>query len=169
MLSARNPRFWPGAGGYRRAGGAEGALKIGADYLKRLSPNATVHQQSSWENHRSIFENARFKVDVYRRGVATRGVDFPAMKAKLDTLPAGSIIVLHACCRNPTGESQRSAMARNHPVMQAPWSGSLHRRGLPGFAGSIKEDALALNLFVASGAQFFGFDVLLQSLPPTVW
>ena len=138
--------------------GGTGALKIGADYLKRLSPNATVYiSNPSWENHRSIFENAGLKVDVYPYyDVATRGVDFPAMKAKLDTLPAGSIIVLHACCHNPTGADLNEAQWREIiEVMQARGLVPFIDMAYQGFADGIKEDALALNLFVASGLQFF--------------
>ncbi len=138
--------------------GGTGALKIGADYLKRLSPNATVYiSNPSWENHRSIFENAGLKVDVYPYyDVATRGVDFPAMKAKLDSLPAGSIIVLHACCHNPTGADLNEAQWREViEVMQARGLIPFIDMAYQGFADGIKEDALALNLFVASGLQFF--------------
>ena len=138
--------------------GGTGALKIGADYLKRLSPNATVYiSNPSWENHRSIFENAGLKVDVYPYyDVATRGVDFPAMKAKLDTLPAGSIIVLHACCHNPTGADLNETQWREIiEVIQARGLVPFIDMAYQGFADGIKEDALALNLFVASGLQFF--------------
>ncbi len=138
--------------------GGTGALKVGADYLKRLLPGATVYiSDPSWENHRAIFENAGFTVDSYPYyDAATRGVDFAAMKSCLNTLPAGSIIVLHACCHNPTGAD----------LSEAQWCEVIkviQERGLvpfidmayQGFADGISEDALALNLFVASGLQFF--------------
>lgn len=138
--------------------GGTGALKIGADYLKRLFPNATVYiSDPSWENHRALFESAGFPVDVYPYyDAATRGVNFEAMKAKLNTLPAGSIIVLHACCHNPTGADLNEAQWRE--TIEA-----IRARGLvafidmayQGFADSIADDALALNLFSASGLQFF--------------
>ena len=85
--------------------GGTGALKVGADYLKRLLPGATVYiSDPSWENHRALFESAGFPVENYPYyDAATRGVNFAGMKAKLDSLQPGSIIVLHACCHNPTG------------------------------------------------------------------
>ena len=85
--------------------GGTGALKVGADYLKRLLPNATVYiSDPSWENHRALFESAGFPVDTYPYyDPAGHGVDFRAMQARLATLPAGAIVVLHACCHNPTG------------------------------------------------------------------
>jgi len=138
--------------------GGTGALKIGADYLKRLLPDATVYiSDPSWENHRALFEYAGFAVDSYPYYDArTRGVNFAEMKAKLNALPAGSIVVLHACCHNPTGADLSEAQWRE--TIEA-----IRARGLvpfidmayQGFADGIAEDALALNLFVASGLQFF--------------
>jgi len=138
--------------------GGTGALKVGADYLRRLLPDATVYlSDPSWENHRGIFESAGFPVDSYPYyDAATRGVNFEAMKAKLNTLPSGSIIVLHACCHNPTGAD----------LLETQWRETIEairKRGLvafidmayQGFADGIAEDALALNLFVDSGLQFF--------------
>ena len=138
--------------------GGTGALKVGADYLQRLLPEATVYiSDPSWENHRGIFENAGFAVDTYPYyDVTTRGVDFSAMKACLMTLPARSIIVLHACCHNPTGADLSEAqwgevieVARERNLV--PFIDMAYQ----GFADGIKEDAVALNLFVASGLQFF--------------
>jgi len=138
--------------------GGTGALKVGADFLKRLQPGATVYiSDPSWENHRALFESAGFPVDVYPYyDAATRGVNFEGMKAKLNALPAGSIIVLHACCHNPTGADLTEAQWRE--TIDA-----IRARGLipfidmayQGFADGIAEDALALNLFAASGLQFF--------------
>lgn len=138
--------------------GGTGALKVGADYLKQLLPNSTVYiSDPSWENHRAIFESAGFTVESYPYyDAATRGVNFDAMKTKLNTLAAGSIVVLHACCHNPTGAD----------LSEAQWRESIEAirtRGLvafvdmayQGFADSVVEDALALNLFAASGLQFF--------------
>lgn len=85
--------------------GGTGALKIGADFLRRFSPGSQVWiSDPSWENHRALFEYAGFKVNTYPYyDPATRGVDFFGMSDTLKALPAGSIIVLHACCHNPTG------------------------------------------------------------------
>ena len=85
--------------------GGTGGLKIGADFLRRLAPEAEVWiSEPSWENHRALFENAGFKVNTYPYYEAkTRGLDFARMLGALERLPAGSIVVLHACCHNPTG------------------------------------------------------------------
>ena len=138
--------------------GGTGALKVGADYLKRLLPEATVYiSDPSWENHRAIFEAAGFTVDVYPYyDTATRGVDFAAMKACLKALPTRSIVVLHACCHNPTGADLDGAQWKEIiAVMQERELVPFIDMAYQGFADSIKEDALALNLFVASGMQLF--------------
>jgi aromatic-amino-acid transaminase len=85
--------------------GGTGALKIAADFLHRFDTKAQVWiSNPSWENHRALFESAGFEVKNYPYyDVATRGLDFNAMSAALDKLPAGAIVVLHACCHNPTG------------------------------------------------------------------
>lgn len=137
--------------------GGTGALKIGADYLKRLSPNAKVYiSDPSWENHRALFESAGFVVENYPYyDAATRGVNFEGMKACLNGLPAGSIIVLHACCHNPTGADLSDAQWTE--VVEA-----CRARGLvpfldmayQGFADGIDADAVAVRAFSASGLQF---------------
>ncbi|MGE5384680.1 MAG: amino acid aminotransferase [Betaproteobacteria bacterium] len=137
--------------------GGTGALKIGADYLKRLLPQAKVYiSDPSWENHRALFEAAGFVVENYPYyDPATRGVNFDAMKTFLNGLPAGSIIVLHACCHNPTGAD----------IADAQWqevAAICQQRGLvpfldmayQGFADGIDADAGAVRAFVASAQPF---------------
>ncbi|MBD5805294.1 Aromatic-amino-acid aminotransferase [Azoarcus sp. Aa7] len=138
--------------------GGTGALKVGADYLKRLVPGATVYiSDPSWENHRALFESAGFPVENYPYyEPSTRGVNFAGMKAKLEQLTPGSVVVLHACCHNPTGAD----------LTEAQWGkvvGACRERGLvpfldmayQGFADGIEPDAVAVRLFSASGLQFF--------------
>ena len=85
--------------------GGTGGLKIGADFLRRIVPDAQVWiSEPSWENHRALFESAGFAVNTYPYyDPSTRDVDFAGMIAKLRMLPPASIVVLHACCHNPTG------------------------------------------------------------------
>jgi aromatic-amino-acid transaminase len=85
--------------------GGTGALKLGADFLKQLLPQAkVVISNPSWENHRALFERAGFTVDTYPYYDAqNHGLDFAGMLAGLQALPAQTIVVLHACCHNPTG------------------------------------------------------------------
>jgi len=85
--------------------GGTGALKVAADFLRRINPAAQVWiSDPSWENHRQLFEGAGFTVNAYPYyDPATHGLHFNGMVAALEKLPAGTIVVLHACCHNPTG------------------------------------------------------------------
>ena len=85
--------------------GGTGALRIGADFLRELLPQSSVAiSNPSWENHRGLFERAGFAVDTYPYyNPATHGLDFDGMLAGLKALPPETIVVLHACCHNPTG------------------------------------------------------------------
>src|SRR3954469_20906813 len=91
--------------------GGTGALKIGADFLQRFTPGSSVYiSDPSWENHRALFESAGFTVNTYRYyDAAPRGVDFAGMLADLKAMPKGAIVLLHACCHNPTGADLTSA------------------------------------------------------------
>jgi aromatic-amino-acid transaminase len=85
--------------------GGTGGLKIGADFLRRLLPDAQVWiSDPSWENHRALFENAGFKVNGYPYyDAASHGLNFTGMVDALQKMAQGSVVVLHACCHNPTG------------------------------------------------------------------
>ena len=138
--------------------GGTGALKIGADFIKRVVPGTTVFiSDPSWENHRALFESAGFPVENYPYyDPATRGVNFVGMKAKLEGMASGSVVVLHACCHNPTGADLSEAQWKD--VVAA-----CQQRGLipfldmayQGFADGIEPDAVAVRLFSASGMAFF--------------
>jgi aromatic-amino-acid transaminase len=137
--------------------GGTGALKVGADYLKRLLPDATVYiSNPSWENHRALFEGAGFPVKDYAYyDAATRGVDFAGMKAALTAMPAKSIVVLHACCHNPTGADLTAAQwAEVVATVKERNLVAFIDMAYQGFADGIKQDAAALDLFAASGLQF---------------
>ncbi|MBT0961370.1 amino acid aminotransferase [Denitromonas iodatirespirans] len=138
--------------------GGTGALKIGADFLNRLNSSAKVYiSDPSWENHRALFEAAGFDVGAYPYyDAATRGVNFSAMLAALKGYAAGSIIVLHACCHNPTGADL--TLEQWQQVVD-----TIRERDLvafvdmayQGFADGIEPDAAALRLFADSGLEFF--------------
>lgn len=85
--------------------GGTGGLRVGADFLKKFLPSATVWvSKPTWANHRGIFQAAGFKVEEYPYyNPATKGLDFAAMKAALEQVKPGDIVLLHVCCHNPTG------------------------------------------------------------------
>jgi len=105
LLGQGNPLLDSGRVLTAQALGGTGALKIGADFLKWLEPNAKVLiSNPSWENHRALFERAGFPVETYPYyDAATHGLDYPGLLSTLNEAPAGTIVVLHACCHNPTG------------------------------------------------------------------
>ena len=138
--------------------GGTGGLKVGADFLKKLSPNAKVLiSDPSWENHRALFTQAGFVVESYPYyDAAARNVNFEAMLAGLNAAPAGTIVVLHACCHNPTG----------YDITAAQWDqvvGAVKSKNLTafldmayqGFAHGIEEDGAAIGKFVDAGLTFF--------------
>ena len=138
--------------------GGTGALKIGADFLKHLNPAARVLiSDPSWENHRALFTQAGFEVGTYRYyDAATRSLNFDGMLADLQAAAAGTIVVLHACCHNPTG----------YDITPAQWDqviAAVKARGLTpfldmayqGFANGIAEDGAVIGKFVAAGLTFF--------------
>lgn len=138
--------------------GGTGALKLGADLLKRLLPDSKVLiSDPSWENHRALFEAAGFEVAVYPYyDAATHGLDFAGMRAALRAAPARTIVVLHACCHNPTGVDPT-------PAQWQEIVGIVRERGLvpmldlayQGFAEGLEADSAPVRAFSASGADTF--------------
>ena len=138
--------------------GGTGGLKIGADFLKRLSPNAKVLiSDPSWENHRALFSNAGFEVGSYvYYDAEKRGVNFDGMLASLNAATAGTIIVLHACCHNPTGYDITAAQwDQVIAVIKAKQLTPFLDMAYQGFGHGIKEDGAVIGKFVASGMSFF--------------
>jgi len=138
--------------------GGTGGLKIGADFLKRLSPNATVLiSDPSWENHRALFTNAGFKVDTYAYyDAAKRGVNFEGMLASLNAATAGTVVVLHACCHNPTGYDITPAQwDQVVSVVKAKNLTAFLDMAYQGFGHGIAEDGAVIQKFVAAGLSFF--------------
>jgi aromatic-amino-acid transaminase len=138
--------------------GGTGGLKIGADFLKRLNPGATVLiSDPSWENHRALFQNAGFTVDTYPYyDAATRGVRFDAMLAALGAAPAGTVVVLHACCHNPTGCDLTPAQwAQVVEVVKARGLVAFLDMAYQGFGEGIAEDGAVIQQFLAAGLDFF--------------
>ena len=138
--------------------GGTGGLKIGADFLKKLSPSSKVLiSDPSWENHRALFTQAGFTVDAYRYyNAAQRGIDFEGMLADIAAAPAGTIVLLHACCHNPTG----------YDISPAQWDQVISTiaskqltpfldMAYQGFGYGIQEDGAVIGKFVQAGLTFF--------------
>ncbi len=142
--------------------GGTGGLKIGADFLQHLaarhgSAPKVLISDPSWENHRALFTNAGFTVETYPYyDAAKRGVNVDGMLTALNTAPTGTIVVLHACCHNPTG----------YDITPAQWAqvvAAVKARGLvafldmayQGFGDGIAEDGAVVAQFLDAGLDFF--------------
>ena len=138
--------------------GSSGGLKVGADFIARWFPGSGVWvSDPTWDNHRSMFEGAGLAVQSYPYYDAkTGGVRFADMLAALDTLPPKSIVLLHACCHNPTGvDLTRAQWDELIPLLK-------RRKLIPyldlayqGFGDGIAEDAYAIRAIAAAGLPAF--------------
>ena len=138
--------------------GGTGGLKVGADFLKRLNPQAKVLiSDPSWENHKALFTQAGFDVQAYPYYDAQAlGVDFPKMLASLASADPGTIVVLHACCHNPTGyDITPSQWKQVVETVKAKGLTSFLDMAYQGFGHGIAEDGAVIDLFVQAGLSFF--------------
>ena len=138
--------------------GGTGALKIGADFLKKLYPQSKVLiSDPSWENHRALFTNAGFTVDNYAYyDAASRTVNFPAMLASLKAAAPNSIVVLHACCHNPTGyDISATDWDQVVAIVKANNLVAFLDMAYQGFGYGIQEDGAVIGKFVDAGLNFF--------------
>jgi aromatic-amino-acid transaminase len=138
--------------------GSSGGLKVGADFLRRWFPGSAVWvSDPTWDNHRAVFEGAGLTVHTYPYyDAATGGLAFEAMCEALDRLPPRSVVLLHACCHNPTGVDLSAAQWQTLIPL-------LRRRELipyldlayQGYGDGIEEDAYAMRAFADAGMHFF--------------
>ena len=138
--------------------GGSGGLKVGGDFLKRYFPQSQVWvSDPTWDNHRAMFEGAGLAVHTYPYyDAATGGLKFGEMLTAFKALPEQSIVLLHACCHNPTGVDLSAAQwAELIPVIRS-------RRLIPyvdiayqGFGDGIDEDAFAIRALADAGISFF--------------
>ena len=138
--------------------GGTGALRVGGDFVKRLDTNAPAAiSVPSWENHRGIFESAGYQVLEYAYfDPKTRGVDFDGMVKSLESFPAKTLVILHACCHNPTGadltaEQWKKIISICQTRQLIPFLDIAYQ----GFASGIEQDGAAVRMFADSGMSFF--------------
>ena len=137
--------------------GGSGALRVGADLLiKLLSTRTIAISNPSWENHRAVFGAAGFEVVDYTYfDAATHGLNFEGMLADLRQLAPGTVVLLHACCHNPTGADLSHEQWRSVAEL-------LKERDLfpfidiayQGFDKGIDEDAYAIRLLAGMDMDF---------------
>jgi aromatic-amino-acid transaminase len=138
--------------------GGTGGLKVGADFLKKLQPAAKVLiSDPSWENHRALFTNAGFEVGTYAYyDAANRGVNFAGLLADLNAAAPGTIVVLHACCHNPTGyDLTTEQWAQVIAAVKARGLVAFLDMAYQGFGDGIAEDGAVIQQFLAGGIESF--------------
>jgi aromatic-amino-acid transaminase len=158
VFGADNPVVTDGRVATVQGIGGTGGLKVGADFLRQLNPGAQVLiSDPSWENHRALFTNAGFQVGTYPYyDAAVRGVNVDGLLQSLNSAAAGTVVVLHACCHNPTG----------YDLTPEQWTqvvGVVKARGLvafldmayQGFGEGIEEDGAVIAQFLDAGINFF--------------
>ena len=141
-----------------QAVGGTGGLKIGADFLRHVSPAAKVLiSDPSWENHRALFSHAGFVVETYAYyDSQAHAVNFAGMLASLQSAAAGTVVVLHACCHNPTGYDLTPAQwDQVVAVIQARGLTAFLDMAYQGFGHGIAQDGAVIAKFVAAGLNFF--------------
>jgi aromatic-amino-acid transaminase len=137
--------------------GSSGGLKVGADFVRRWFPDSQVWvSDPTWDNHRAMFEGAGLAVHTYPYyDPATGGLKFDAMCETLRTLPPRSVVLLHACCHNPTGVDLSAAQWQQLiPILR-------ERELLPyldlayqGYGDGIEQDAFAVRALASAGLSF---------------
>lgn len=138
--------------------GGTGGLKLGADFLHRLNPAAKVLiSDPSWENHRALFEAAGFEVGTYAYyDAAAKGINVSGMLGALQAAAPGTIVVLHACCHNPTGyDLSPEQWAQVIEVIKARQLVPFVDMAYQGFGDGIAEDGRVIEQFLQSGLNFF--------------
>ena len=137
--------------------GGSGALKVGADFLKKYFPESDVWvSQPTWENHIAIFNGAGIHSHFYPYfDAATNGVNVPAMLEKLSQLPAKSIVLLHPCCHNPTGADLTTAeWDQVIEVLQKQDLIPFLDIAYQGFGQGLEQDAYAIRALDIAGMNF---------------
>ena len=158
LFGANHPVLEAGRVATIQTVGSSSGLKIGADFIRRYFPSATLRvSDPTWENHRAIFEGAGFEVRTYPYyDRATGGLDFAGMLAAFEAMPRGDVVLLHACCHNPTGVDPTAEQ----------WSrliDVIRDRGLmpfvdiayQGFGDGIDADAHSIRALASADVSFF--------------
>ncbi len=135
--------------------GSSGGLKVAADFIKAHLPGSKVYLSTpTWDNHRAVFEGSGVETvgyPYYQDGA----LDFEGMLDALSKAPARSVVLLHACCHNPTGVDLSAAQwQRLVPVLN-------ERELLPfldlayqGYGDGLEEDLVAVRELLAAGGPF---------------
>jgi aromatic-amino-acid transaminase len=158
LFGADSPALAAGRVATLQTVGSSSALKVGADFLKRWFPECGVWvSDPTWDNHRSMLEGAGLKVSTYPYyDAATGGVRFDAMCEAIAKLPPRSVVLLHACCHNPTGVDLTNAQWEALiPILKRGELLPFLDLAYQGYGDGIEEDAFAIRALAAAEVPFF--------------
>jgi len=147
--------------------GSSGGLKVGADFIKRYFPDSAVYMSApTWDNHRAVFEGAGMTAKSYPYyDPAGGGLRFDAMLAALREAPKRSVVLLHACCHNPTGvDLSRAQWQQLVPVLRERELLAFLDLAYQGYGDGIEEDAYAVRLLADEGLSFFAANSFSKSM-----
>ncbi len=140
------------------APGGTGALRMGAELLRKFLPSASAWISApTWANHKGIFSAAGFPVmdyPYYDHG--TKAINLDRFMDCLERIPKGDIVILHACCHNPSGVD----LSRDQ--WQIVVDIAKEKKWIPfidfayqGFGGGVEQDRYPVGLFSAAGIDLF--------------
>ena len=158
LFGAGHPAIADGRIATMQAVGSSGGLKVGADFIKTWFPGSGIWvSDPTWDNHKAVFEGAGLTVGTYPYfDAATGGLRFDAMCEKLATLPAKSVVLMHACCHNPTGvDLTRAQWDALIPLLKERQLIAFLDLAYQGFGAGIDEDAYAVRAMADAGLAFF--------------
>jgi aromatic-amino-acid transaminase len=158
LFGAGHPAIAEGRIATMQAVGSSGGLKVGADFIKTWFPGSGIWvSDPTWDNHKAVFEGAGLTVGTYPYyDAATGGLRFDAMCEKLATLPAKSVVLMHACCHNPTGvDLTRAQWDALIPLLKERQLIAFLDLAYQGFGDGIEEDAYAVRAMADAGLAFF--------------
>lgn len=141
-----------------QAVGSSGGLKVGGDFIKRYFPTSTMLvSDPTWDNHKAVFEGCGLTVKTYPYyDAATGGLRFDAMIEALKSAEKKSIVLLHACCHNPTGvDLTQEQWQQLVPVLKERELIAFLDLAYQGYGDGIVEDAYAVRLLADQGLSFF--------------
>jgi aromatic-amino-acid transaminase len=158
LFGAEHPALAAGRVVTLQTVGSSGGLRVGADFIRRWLPQSAVWvSDPTWDNHRAMFEGAGITVNTYPYyDPASGGLRFDAMRATLATLPARSVVLMHACCHNPTGvDLTREQWKALLPVLRERELIPYLDLAYQGYGDGIAEDAFAVRELATAGLTFF--------------
>ncbi len=141
-----------------QAPGGTGALRVGGDLIYKFNPQARLWVSSpTWANHNGIFAAAGFEIKQYGYyNPESRDLDFDLLMHDLHNVPAGDVVVLHACCHNPSGVDLSNDQWQQLAKLAAEtgWIPFLDF-AYQGFGDGVNEDRFAVEQFAAAGVDCY--------------